>query len=123
MSARPKPARQPITRTRMKKRPPRRLATGNPAYLEWIRSLPCVICSRLGKKQTSRTDAHHVGARGLGQKVADEQTIPLCHWEHHLFGPEAYHRMPKSFGAHHKLHIPRLIAWLQAEFERRAECN
>lgn len=107
----------------MKKRRPRRLATGNPAYLEWIRSLPCVICSRLGRKQQSRTDPHHAGARGLGQKVADEETIPLCHHEHHVFGAESAHKLGRGFGRHHKLHVPKLIAWLQAEYARRKECN
>jgi len=117
-------ARRPIKRTRMRKAKPRRLATGNPAYLEWIRSLPCVICSRGGRRQTSRTDAHHSGPRGLGQKVADEQAIPLCHHDHHVFGAESAHKLGKAFGPHHKLHIPRLIAWLQAEYIRRqSECT
>lgn len=116
--------RTPLKRTRMRKAKPRRLAHGNPAYLEWIRSLPCVICSRGGRRQQSRTDAHHAGPRGLGQKVADEQAIPLCHHEHHVFGPESAHKLGRNFGPHHRLHIPRLIAWLQAEYSRRTDpCN
>lgn len=47
---------------------------GDPAYLAWVRSLPCVSCGR-----PPRSEAHHVTmGRGLGQKAPDDQAVPLC---------------------------------------------
>ena len=49
-------------------------------YMEWVSTLPCVICNRPGQ-----SDPHHVrifGNAGTGQKPDDCWCIPLCR-EHH----------------------------------------
>ncbi len=58
------------------------------AHLKFVASHPCLICGR------SPTDAHHLRfaqSRGMGLKVSDEFTVPLCrahHRENHRFGDE-----------------------------------
>jgi len=48
-------------------------------YLEYIRTMRCLVCQRSGQ-------AHHVGGpesgRGYAHKGSDYRTIPLC-YEHH----------------------------------------
>jgi len=49
-------------------------------HLRYVASQPCVICGR------SPSHAHHVRyaqRRGLGIKVSDEFTVPLCATHHH----------------------------------------
>lgn len=79
-------------------------------YLAFIRSLRCAIdpCahSRLG---ACRTEAAHVGDRGLGQKCSDYEAIPLCAW-HHRLSPLSHHRAGKRFWKHHNLNREALIA-------------
>jgi hypothetical protein len=59
-------------------------------HLRFVARQPCLICGR------QPCDAHHVcfaQARGLGIKVSDEFTVPLCrghHRELHRAGNEAY---------------------------------
>lgn len=88
----------------------------NPGYLSWIRSLPCLICYRNGVMQRSRTDAHHHGPRGLGTKVADDRAVPLCHEEHHIFGPESAHRLGKRFAEVHGVDMEAEIERLQSGY-------
>jgi len=54
------------------------------AHMFRVKSLPCVLCSRLGREQTSVTDAHHftVG-RAKGTKNDDMLTLALCHDDCH----------------------------------------
>lgn len=50
----------------------------NPAYLDYIRSLPCAVCA-----STGRNDAHHIVGQGReGVKASDYLTIPLCREDH-----------------------------------------
>jgi hypothetical protein len=59
------------------------------AHLRFVGTQPCLICRR------APSDAHHLKfaqTRGLGIKVSDEFTVPLCrvhHQELHLHGNEA----------------------------------
>ena len=56
-----------------------------PGYLAKIRKLPCCICN-----EPAPSHAHHLKSaeqRGMGQKVANRWTLPLCH-ECHLHGVE-----------------------------------
>ena len=49
-------------------------------YLKWVASNPCIICQQNG------CNAHHIQYaqhRGIGQKVGDQFTIPLCVKHHH----------------------------------------
>lgn len=53
----------------------------NTRYIEWIKTLPCLVC-----QSKFPSDPHHVvpeGHGGKGVKVDDTRTIPLCH-EHHM---------------------------------------
>jgi hypothetical protein len=50
-----------------------------PAYLVWVRTLPCCICGRLG------VDAHHIiggGLKGTGTRTPDFLAMPLCRPDH-----------------------------------------
>ena len=59
-----------------------------------FRLLPCIVCLRLGIRQTTRTDAHHIkrhldGTKlGMGQKSPDRDAIPLCRGLHHWNGSQ-----------------------------------
>jgi hypothetical protein len=61
----------------------------NKIHLRFVAKQPCLICAR------QPCDAHHLRfaqARGLGLKVSDEFTVPLCrghHRELHRAGNEA----------------------------------
>jgi hypothetical protein len=65
---------------------PRRLR--NKAHLKFVASQPCLVCGR------SPADAHHLKftqTRGMGLKVSDEFTVPLCRVHHrdvHSVGDE-----------------------------------
>ncbi len=48
----------------------------NPAYLHYVKSLPCCYCGRPGD------DPHHIETGGVGHKCSDYATVPLCR-EHH----------------------------------------
>jgi Rad52/22 family double-strand break repair protein len=66
------------------------------AHLKFVASQPCSVCGR------QPSDPHHLRfaqPRGLGLKVSDEFTVPLCrvhhrqlHWRlHEVFGKKADH--------------------------------
>lgn len=84
------------------------IALSDPDYLDWIRSLPCLICAKLNRPQFGRTEAAHVGMRGLGQKCSDRETIPLCAC-HHRTGEHAHHVLGKRFWTFWKLDRYELI--------------
>ena len=74
-------ARKPLRRTRMKRRPPRRLRKpgSDPAYLDFVRSLPCAVKGIC----TGSIHAHHAGRRpGVSMKAPDDTAIPLCAAHH-----------------------------------------
>jgi len=70
------------------------------ARLAAISSMPCVVCKNIGANQIWKTDVHHLTGGGLGLKVSDLLTIPLCQF-HHTRGSkgEAVHSGIKSFEA------------------------
>lgn len=131
----------PLKRKRSK---PRRGVLKDPAYLAWIREQPCFLCCYLAWRaqqfinafkpmidgacvtvhlatqanQQSPTEAAHVGARGLGQKCSDRETLPLCGIEHHRIGPYSHHKLGKRFAEFHNIDIPVLIAQYQESYER-----
>lgn len=95
----------------------------DPAYLEWIRSLPCVVCARaiakLGRTefvQDTPTEAAHVGDRGLSQKCPDRETIPLCA-RHHREGTYSLHRLGKNWWKLRGIDKVALISELNARYE------
>lgn len=50
------------------------------AYLDFIRHKPCILCG-----SPPKSDPHHQGYRGLGQKTDDTRTVPLCRKCHREF--------------------------------------
>ncbi len=98
----------------------------DPAYLKFIRSLPCCVCIlpwRLegsgvsySNIQKTRTEAAHTGRRGISQKSDDRTCIPLCA-EHHREGRGAIHRVGNNFWTLHNIDPARLIADLNARYE------
>ena len=94
----------------------KRYANRNPKYLNWIRTLPCLICERQGKHQTSRTEAHHAGEHGYGRKAADSTAIPLCGVEHHREGRQAVHVIGKRFGVVHGIDVTEEMVRLNREY-------
>ena len=105
----------PIPRQR---REPRANRNDHPEYLEFIRSLPCHICQMLRRRQFGRTEAAHVGMRGLGQKCSDLEAIPLCGC-HHRTGEFAHHRLGKRFWTFWKLDRYEVIAHYQSWYRVR----
>jgi len=82
----------------------------NSRYLQWVRTLPCVVC-----RTTRNIEAAHTGAHGLGQKAPDSTAIPLCA-AHHRTGNDSYHKLgPRRFAELHKLDIPGIVAELNAK--------
>jgi len=88
----------------------------SPAYLRWIRSLPCSVC-----RATRTVEAAHTGPHGLGQKSSDLSAIPLCA-RHHRCGDDSYHRLgPRRFAEVHHLDIRVVVARLSAKPHIRVE--
>ncbi|HEV3332007.1 MAG TPA: hypothetical protein VG096_13540 [Bryobacteraceae bacterium] len=82
----------------------------NPAYLQWIRTLPCSVC-----QTTRQIEAAHTGPHGISQKSSDLSAIPLCR-KHHRTGDDLYHRLgPRRFAAVHRLNIRAIVAGLSAK--------
>jgi len=82
----------------------------SPAYLAFVRTLPCVVCGVKG------TEAHHHGG-GMGLKGSDLQTVSLCrvhHAEHHHFGKE-------TFWKRHNLDRWRIIAETLEQYFKEKE--
>lgn len=95
-----------------------RAKTGkDPAYLKWIREQPCAVpgCAVASPTIYAR-EAAHVGMRGMSQKCADREAIPLCAW-HHRLGPQSHHRAGKRFWSLHSIDREELIAYYNNRFE------
>lgn len=104
------------------------------AYLEWIRSLPCICClcltwsdwlkSKLDTfgllfgpdRMLRRNEAAHVGRRGLSQKCSDRETVPLCAL-HHRTGILSHHVLGKGFWAYWKIDRDALVKALNERYE------
>ncbi|MCK5616199.1 DUF968 domain-containing protein [Candidatus Pacearchaeota archaeon] len=53
------------------------------AYLEFIKTLPCVVCGREAGEYLSVVPAHQkLGEGGIGIKPPDTHCLPLCHYCH-----------------------------------------
>lgn len=50
-------------------------------YLAWVRTLPCRVAG-MGHACQGDVVAHHRAGGGVGTKVGDRQTIPLCDGHH-----------------------------------------
>ena len=91
------------------------------SYLRWLRILPCIVCCQWNlptNRRSGPVEAAHVGKRGIGQKCADSEALPLCVW-HHRTGPQAHHVLGKKFWQFWKLDRFSLIADHQRRFEEK----
>lgn len=88
------------------------------SYRKWIRSLPCLICSRSSKEQQLarewggyvglRTEACHTGEHGLGTKSDDIRCLPLCGY-HHQAPLRGMDRIgPQAFEERHNIELKEL---------------
>jgi len=88
----------------------------NPAYLAFIRKLPCSVCCK-----TWGIEAAHFGSHGISQRASDLNTLPLCRACHRT-GPHAYHKLgPREFAAFHKIEPAALIAQLNQFWKEKME--
>ena len=75
----------------------------DPARLEAVAALPCVICHEFGLIQLSPTQVHHcIHGRYGTRKSPDSMTIPLCEGHHQgLFDTSkiALHQEPTRWKA------------------------
>lgn len=125
------------------RKPTKPRKNADPAYLDWIRTLPCLACiaeivpldqeEPLGAclagiiawgqlpNKCGRTEAAHVGQRAFGRKGADREAIPLGRGHHQRAGsggwPDSHHRMGKKFWEYHKINRDMVIAELQKLYE------
>lgn len=70
-------------------------------YLEWIKSLPCLVrniegvIGERGCRCVGDIAYHHVSTGGMGTKGSDYETVPLCFYHHigelHSRGRKAFH--------------------------------
>jgi hypothetical protein len=110
-------ARTPVRKIRLGG--PRRGTEPDEAYLRWIRTQSCVVCSLCAvrvARYAAHMEAAHVGERGLGQKCPDRQAIPLCAY-HHRIGPHSNHVLGRKFWLHWQLDRFELIAKFNRKYE------
>lgn len=98
---------------------PRHDPRRDPAYLQWVRTLPCIVCFAWKlptNRQSGPVEAAHVGERGIGQKCPDTEALPLC-VQHHRTGKHAHHVLGKRFWSFWKLDRHEMIAGFNREYE------
>jgi len=92
-------------------------------HLEWVASLPCILCQAGFYTHSREVQAHHLlkpykGARGMSLRSGDDNVIPLC-FHHHSqlhtkFGDEykffEHYGLSKDFGK----------IWAKRLFEKRS---
>jgi len=106
--------------------PPRRGRMRDAKYLAYIRSLTCSVCLSIAREMQVvipfshrlllRSEAAHVGERGLGQKCSDRETVPLCA-THHRTGKDSHHVLGKKFWAHHGLNRDAIVKELNRLYD------
>ena len=99
---------------------PRRGPDRCPDYLAWIRTLDCVVCSRVADGSPAAEAAHTnaLGPRGLSQKSSDFSAIPLCAG-HHRENPDSYHRLgEQQFMRVHQIDLTGLVRSLNQGWSR-----
>ena len=114
----PPQRRVPVRKIRSR---PRRGPDRSAEYLAWIRTLGCVVCSRVSGAATVVEAAHTnaLGPRGIGQKTSDFSAIPLCS-AHHRENLDSYHLLgEKKFSHTHGIDLHGLVPELQSRFWRQ----
>jgi len=106
---------------RKKRSRPRRGPDRCPEYLAWIRTLACVVCSRMscGAAVIEAAHTHALGPRGMGQKTSDFSAIPLCA-AHHRENPDSCHRLGERWFAQvHQIRLSELVRALNSCYGRQ----
>ena len=114
----PPKRRVPVRKMRFQ---PRRGPDRSPEYLAWIRTLPCLVCSRVSGGATVIEAAHTnaLGPRGLGQKTTDFSAIPLCSG-HHRENRDSYHALGEQGFSHtHGINLQEIVLRLQSRFRQQ----
>lgn len=77
----------------------------HPAYLRFVRGLPCAVSGR-----NWGIEAAHTGPHGLRQKASDLDAIPLAR-EFHTRGKYSYHMLGRlKFEQYHGVLIDQIVA-------------
>ena len=87
--------RSPINRRRST---PRRGPLRDPNYRAYVRTFPCYVCSLLGMRQKSRTEAAHTQNNGMSSKGPDSSCAPLCRKLHHPEYDDGRLRFERKYG-------------------------
>jgi hypothetical protein len=109
----------------------RKKAGKDPAYLKWIRTLPCACCCVIDygewwldlvlapdmRDSKIPLEAAHTGPRGLSQKSDDRTCIPLC-GGHHRTGIFSIHTLGVKFWDRWGIDRDELVAKLNEEYAR-----
>jgi hypothetical protein len=82
----------------------------DPAYLRFIKLLPCAACLKY-----RQVDPCHTGPHGIGQKSCDLSCIPLCRRCH-----EAFDRDPRGFADRNHMNVAALIERFNRFYGRKA---
>jgi len=67
----------------------------NSKYMRFIKTLPCSVCGRMP------SDPHHVkgkGEGGMGLKVSDIRSIPLCRLHHQEGDNSGWQTFQRKYG-------------------------
>lgn len=76
-------------------------------HLARVRALPCVVCKKMGVRQTTPTTAHHV--ESVRDELSDYATVSLCQSHHQ--GPEGVHGLSRRvFEMRYRLTVIDLLA-------------
>lgn len=81
----------------------------SPAYLRFVRSLPCAVSGQ------GNVEAAHQGPHGMSQKACDFRCIPLSP-EMHRTGKNSHERLGRRFGEVHGLDIPAIAIRMMRAF-------
>lgn len=75
--------REPTTEGKLHAVPRPKGPARDGAYLEWIRSMPCMSC-RWRPSEAHHQPPDHPSGKAMGRKCSDYFTVPLC-TEHHRY--------------------------------------
>lgn len=107
-----------IDRTQANQRQPR---VKDPAYLQWLRRLPCVACGSRERVEAAHVRAGYPSAgwrpTGMQEKPDDVRCVPLCALDHRE-GPDAQHRSgERAWWSARGIDPPDLCAALRKAYE------
>ena len=51
------------------------------AYLDWLRTQPCILTGQRGNEHEA-VDPAHIGQAGMGMKAGDDLALPILHSIH-----------------------------------------